>query len=89
MTNNLTNNNVTFFCLKLRTLNKHLDRETLIKGLQCLPLVLCLTEIWFLKNKNDKKLAVGDEQMESSEKIERSAGAMIQMQQNCKTIIKT
>ena len=68
MTNNLTNNNLTLFCLNLRTVNKHLDREALVKGLECPPLVLCLTEICFLKTENDKNPAVGDEHIELSKK---------------------
>ena len=83
-TNNLTESNLTLLCLNVRSLNKHLDDlKALIYSLQCPPPNLCLTEIWLLKNDNDKNLAAGFKQLEASIRVQRSGGAMIQVRESC------
>ena len=63
------------------------DLKALVYSLDCSH-VLCLIEIWLLKNENDKDLVAGYRQLEASNRVKRSGGAMIQLRESC-NIIKT
>ena len=47
-----------------------------------------LTEIWLLKNDNDKNLEAGYKLLEANNGVKALGGAMIQVRENC-DIIKT